>query len=721
MAGVEFYQEATQKAVFQGVAEHLSPGTSVAIIDIEAEEIIFSTGAALKNMTTNMNRTRMMEAYNNGQTEYDLKSESGEELSTMAAFGEYANWNWIIVSFTEKNQLFRYTYDAMTFSFAVAGAFLLFVIAVVYRLSNSISGAVVTLEKGARRLANNDMDVEIDIKGDNEFSRLASSFNSMIAEIRLTQNKLTDSILDEKKTNQELQKSRKKYQDLVEGTPDLITRVDDQGRFLFVNHSATEIFGLPVENCIGRLAFDFIHPDDQARTLSDWDDWMKSGETTHYHENRQVSIYGQVHYMAWSIRAEYDEDNKVCGFASTARDITEHKQSEEERNKLQNQLNQAQKMEAVGQLAGGVAHDFNNMLGVILGHTELALIRPDPSNTFKPNLLAIQKAATHSADLTRQLLTFARKQSIDPKILSLNDCVAGMLSILQRLIGENIQLNFEPAEAPWLVKVDSSQIEQILANLCVNARDAITDVGTITISTRNISIDRERLNRHVNTVLPSELPSGEYVQLSVRDNGIGIEEEAIKHIFEPFYTTKEVGKGTGLGLATAFGAIKQNNGFVHVSSEPGQGTLFAIFLPREITAQPDQQADSHQALRRGAETILLVEDDEMLLEVETIMLEQGGYNVLAAETVSLAEALAQEHVGQIDLLLTDVVMPEMNGKDLSVKLQALCPDMKILFMSGYTADIVATQGIAGDNINFLNKPFSAAALTAKVREVLDSA
>ena len=512
----------------------------------------------------------------------------------------------------------------------------------------------------------------------------------------------------------ELEESRKQYFDLVEGTPDLITRVDAGGHILFANHAAIEIYGLAAEDCLGRAAFDFVHPDDLATTKQAFDLWLTGGKEILSHENRQVSVDGQVHYMAWSIRAEYDENGKVCGFASTARDITEYKRTEEQRAKLESRLHQAQKMEAVGQLAGGVAHDFNNMLGVIMGHAELALICSDSSRPIAANLEGILKAAKHSAELTRQLLTYARKQTIEPKVLSLNESVAGMLTMLQRLIGENIQLSFTSAANLWPVKIDPSQTDQILANLCVNARDAISGVGKITIKTENISIDGKFCSTH-----PYVAP-GDYVQLSVSDDGIGMDSSVIAHIFEPFYTTKGIGVGTGLGLATVFGAVKQNNGFIDVYSEPGQGAIFKIYLPREKIAVAAAEEDlAIRPLPGGTETVLLVEDDEMLLDIETTMLEESGYTVLAALTVGQAQALAQQHAGQIHLLLTDVIMPEMNGRDLSITLQAICPELKVLFMSGYTADIIATQGVIGDNLHFLQKPFSIETLTAKVREVLD--
>ena len=522
-------------------------------------------------------------------------------------------------------------------------------------------------------------------------------------------------ITDLKRAEQELRESRKQYLDLVEETPDLITRVDMEGRLLFVNHAAMDIFGLAPEECLSRLAFDFIHPEDRDATIAAFQAWLKGSEENFTHENRQVAIDGRVHHMAWAIRAEKDESGNISGFAGAARDSTGLKRAEEEKARLESQLHQAQKMESVGSLAGGVAHDFNNMLGVILGHASLALLKLDPSYPLYGHLEEIRKAAERSADLTQQLLTFARKQTIAPKVLDLNDAVASMLNMLQRLIGERIQLTWQPAADLWPLKLDPSQINQILTNLCVNARDSIGDIGRITIETGNSFIDGEYCANHVD-VLP-----GEYVRLVVSDNGCGMDNETMQRIFEPFFTTKEMGKGTGLGLATVFGIVMQNNGSINVYSEPGLGTTFTIYLPRHAgNAEQVTREGMAMSAPRGQETILLVEDEAAILDMATMILTEQGYTVLGANTPAEAIRLDNEHVGEISLLITDVIMPEMNGKDLAHHLQSLHPLLKCLFMSGYTADAIAWHGVLDEGVNFIQKPFSLYDLAIKVREVLDS-
>ncbi|NTV48069.1 MAG: response regulator [Geobacteraceae bacterium] len=378
------------------------------------------------------------------------------------------------------------------------------------------------------------------------------------------------------------------------------------------------------------------------------------------------------------------------------------------------QLNQAQKMESVGRLAGGVAHDFNNKLAVIIGYVELILLKMAADSPFIDNLKEIRKAAESSADLTRQLLAFARKQAVTPKVLELNETVAGMLNMLRRLIGEDIDLSWQPGTDLLQIKMDPSQIDQILANLCVNARDAINGVGRITIGTEAATFDSEYCD------LNAEFIPGDYVLLVVSDTGCGMDTETQTNIFEPFFTTKKVGQGTGLGLASVYGAVKQNNGFIKVYSELGHGTTFRIYLPRYQGKDGDiHREDRLQSIVRGSETILLVEDDAAILAVTTMLLEDFGYRVLAANTPGEAIQLAREHSGEINLLMTDVIMPEMNGRDLARNMLAIYPGMKRLFMSGYTADIIASQGMLDAGVNFIQKPFAMQTLAVKVREVLD--
>jgi PAS domain S-box-containing protein len=401
-------------------------------------------------------------------------------------------------------------------------------------------------------------------------------------------------------------------------------------------------------------------------------------------------------------------DNKEY-LHSIVHDITD-------RRHLENQLLQAQKMESVGRLAGGVAHDFNNMLGVILGNTEMALDKVDQADPIHDDLMDILGAAKKSADITRQLLAFARKQTISPRVVDLNETVEGMLKMLRRLIGEDIDLAWLPGSGAWPVMIDPSQLDQILANLCVNARDAITGVGKVTIETGNATFAAEYCADH-----PDFAP-GDYVLLAVSDDGSGMDRETLDHLFEPFFTTKEIGHGTGLGLATVYGIVRQNNGFINVYSEPDKGTTFRIYLPRYSGEAVLPETNGVTAIpTANGETVLLVEDDVSLLALTRRILEGLGYTVLDAATPGRAEALALEHAGRVDLLLTDVVMPEMNGRELAGRLQALYPDLKVLYMSGYTADVIAHRGVLETGVHFIQKPFAKRALAEKIREVLGPA
>ncbi len=456
-----------------------------------------------------------------------------------------------------------------------------------------------------------------------------------------------------------------------------------------------------------------LHPDDRLRNQPVLEASLRGDTASWSWEQRLLHKDGHwVWVLGSGAVVSRNPDGTALRAAGTHLDITERKQAEEARAKLEAQLLQSRKMESVGRLAGGVAHDFNNMLGVILGHAALALEEVDPASPLHADLKEVERAARRSADLTRQLLAFARKQTIKPVALDLNPTVSGMLKMLRRLLGEDINLTWRPGAGLWLTKVDPSQFEQVLVNLCVNARDAITGVGQLIIETGNVTIDEAYCGTH-----PDAAP-GEFIKLVVSDDGRGMDRETLSHLFEPFFTTKVMGKGTGLGLATIYGIVKQSAGFINVYSEPGSGSTFTVYLPRHLGQALPEAAAATPAVG-GHETVLLVEDEPGLLKVTGRMLERLGYTVLAAGTPGEALRLAGEHSGQIHLLLTDVVMPEMNGPDLAGRLGVLRPQLKRMFMSGYTANVVAHHGVLGDDVHFIQKPFNATDLTAAVRAALD--
>jgi PAS domain S-box-containing protein len=411
----------------------------------------------------------------------------------------------------------------------------------------------------------------------------------------------------------------------------------------------------------------------------------------------------------------YDEEDAkyLVILADLIWDILARKRAEQSEKFVQEALIQSQKMEMVGRLAGGVAHDFNNMLGVILGHSEMALERDDLSRSVHADLKAIRKAAVRSAELTRQLLAFARKQTIIPKVLELNRVVKGMLNMLRRMIGEAITLVWVPDCRPLLVKVDPTQIDQILINLCINARDAITGTGKITIETGMTNVG----NTSGDSLFYCSEP-GDYVTISVSDNGCGVDPKHLPHIFEPFFTTKEMGKGTGLGLSTVYGIVKQNNGGIECSSVPGKATTFKIHLPRYNELNLPDNSEQPESQNRSKATILLVEDEPEILKICKLMLEQIGYTVLSTSTPEEAIALAGKHKGSIELLVTDIILPEMTGCDLSKKLVSDRPGLKTLFMSGYTSEVITRPEEFNEGVNFIQKPFSFKTLAASVQQML---
>ena len=503
------------------------------------------------------------------------------------------------------------------------------------------------------------------------------------------------------------QAERERLLSAIEQAGEMFLITDAQGIIRYVNPAFEHITGYTRAETVGRNPCLLKSgQQDEAFYQSLWQT-ISSGRTW---QGRLVNRCkdGTMITEEATISPVLDAQGRIVSYVAVKRDITEHL-------RLADQFQQAQKMESVGRLAGGVAHDFNNMLGVILGYTELALDKVDPADSLHDDLTQIAKAARRSNDITRQLLAFARKQTISPKVIDMNSTVESTLKMLRHLIGEDINLIWKPGPGLWPIKIDPSQLDQILANLCVNARDALSDVGVIVIETRTVSLDQAYCSDHRGFI------PGNYVKLAVSDNGCGMDKATLANIFDPFFTTKAVGQGTGLGLATVYGIVKQNEGFINAYSEPGHGTTFKIYLPRHEGATTEALNDQAVPIPKGnGEMILLVEDDVSILRLSERILQDQGYTVLSA--TSPAEALTQvrQQGGRLDLLITDVVMPEMNGRELSNQVHAFCPDSKVLFMSGYTADIIAHRGVLDEGVQFIQKPFSSRSLAAAVQQVLNT-
>jgi len=506
-----------------------------------------------------------------------------------------------------------------------------------------------------------------------------------------------------------LRESEERYRILFGRANDGIMLLTTDGKLTAVNESFARMHGYTVAEMQPMNLKDFDTPE-TAKHIPGRMRRLLAGEALtfeveHFHKDG--------HIFPLEVSASLIMLGGQAVIQCVHRDITERKRADAERTKLEAQFHQAQKMESVGRLAGGVAHDFNNMLQAILGNANLALDEIPPDSPVRESLEEIRSCARRSADLTRQLLAFASRQPIAPKVLDLNETVESLLKMLRRLISEDIHLAWLPATDLAPIKVDPTQIDQILANLCINARDAIDGVGKVTIETGNAVIDDACCADH-----PGFMP-GAYVRLTVSDDGCGMDKETMSRIFEPFFTTKGLGKGTGLGLATVYGIVKQNNGFINVTSEPGKGTIFNLYLPHYIGQPTAPQKESvTESPRSSGETVLLVEDEPAILAIVRRILERLGYTVVVANSPTEAIRLADVYAGEIHLLMTDVVMPEMNGRDLARQLMARHPKLQCLFMSGYTTDVIAHHGVLGEGMNFIEKPFTIESVANKVRSAL---
>ncbi len=518
---------------------------------------------------------------------------------------------------------------------------------------------------------------------------------------------------ERRRAEEEKDRTALRFRALIENAPDGIVLLDRASRMQFASPSARRMFGLGPEDEVAAIEpSDLTHPEDLPRVLDALKQLMEQPGRIPVVEYRFRHRDGG---WLW-VESAFSNLLGVPGVEAIVinfRNITERKQAEEEREHLQTQLLQAQKMESVGRLAGGVAHDFNNMLQAILGHVELLSMRLQGDTEASRDLEEIGSAARRSADLTRQLLAFARRQTVLPRVLDLNEAVAGMLGMLRRLLGEDIELVWRPGPGPLTVKMDSSQIDQILANLTVNARDAIAGVGRLEIETRRIVV-------HPDEPAPlSELAPGCYVMLSVTDNGCGISPDIQTQLFEPFFTTKPLGSGTGLGLSTVYGIAKQNRGAVHVASAVGQGSTFTVYLPIHEAA-PAFRPAVVEAVEppHGSETIMVVEDEPSIRLTVKRFLESLGYTALIPEGAEDALAVSMRHAGDIHLLITDVIMPGLSGRAVADRLMQQRSGMKCLFISGYSTDVIAQRGVVGEGVAFLHKPFSRDDLARKIREIL---
>jgi PAS domain S-box-containing protein len=513
-----------------------------------------------------------------------------------------------------------------------------------------------------------------------------------------------------KQTEEALRASEAKLRDLVESTNDIFWEVDEAGIYTYCSPNISSILGYEPAEVIGKTAFSFMPPSEAKRCVE-----MFRGIAT---DCKPFSLLmrtifdkqGQLITVESSGRPLFDNQGRLIGYRGADRDITERKRLEE-------QLRQSHKMEAVGQLAGGVAHDFNNLLTALIGHVDLLMMLVDSQNPFRRHIEEIKKAAGRAASLTHQLLAFSRRQMLRAEVLDVNTVVNDMKNLLHRVISEDIELITILNPNPRYIKADHGQLQQVIMNLAVNARDAMPSGGKLTIQTGVTQPEGSYPKPHFED--GSEL----YVVLSVSDTGCGMDLENKNRIFEPFFTSKAVGIGTGLGLAMVYGIIKQSAGYIQVESSPGRGATFTIYLPQvDEPVQSAERLEIHTELLSGySETVLLVEDDPAVRELIRNVLQMSGYTVLEADHSERAFLLSGRHDGRIDLMITDVVMPSMSGRELAERLKSSRPDMKVLYISGYTDDAIVRHGVLEAGVVFLQKPFTPAILLQKARDVLDGA
>jgi PAS domain S-box-containing protein len=510
-------------------------------------------------------------------------------------------------------------------------------------------------------------------------------------------------------TQEALGQERDLLNSLLDNIPDQIWIKDTNSKFVRTNKATALWFGLSdPDQVVGKGGFDFFTEEFARQEYEGEQELIRSGKTVVGKEAKETWPDREDTWVSTTKVPLCNPEGDIIGIIGISRDVTEHK-------KLEEQFRQSQKMEAVGRLAGGVAHDFNNMMTVVIGYSEFLLSKLKKEDAEYKSVEGIMNAGKRAASLTQQLLAFSRKQVFQPHVVNLNALVTDLEKMLKRLIGEDIDLQLDLDSKLGAVRADPSQIDQIIMNLAVNARDAMPRGGKIAIETANVELDEEYARLHM------EVQPGPYVMLAVSDTGSGMDKETQSRIFEPFFSTKEEGKGTGLGLSTVYGIVKQSGGNIWVYTEPGQGTTFKIYFPRiEEAAEARKQEEASDKSFRGSETILLVEDEEMVRDLAYKVLAEMGYKVLAASNGEEALQICEQHKEPIHLMLTDVVMPKMSGRELAEGSVRWYPELKVIYMSGYTDSSVIRNGMLEPGVNFVQKPFTPLSLTKKVREVLDA-
>lgn len=587
--------------------------------------------------------------------------------------------------------------DSAVLEFVVLGM----VIVVLYTalsifLSRRISSPILDLTRVTSKMSHGNLEIAAVITTDDEIGELASAFNHMTGEIR--------------RSMAALRESEERYRLLLNNQTDLVAKVDREGVFLFVSPSYCKMFGKSEEELLGTKFMPLVHEDDRRHTAEEMEKVLQPPYHSTFKQRAMTKTGWR--WLEWASTPVFDEENNVVEIVGVGRDITEREKAEAEKAELAAQLKQAQKLEIVGQFAGGVAHDFNNLLQVIIGYGEM-MIESESLDNDQENLDSILGAANRAAALVKQLLAFSRRQVLRLESMNLNEVVADLAKMIRRIIGEHISFITDTDSGLRPIFADRGQMEQILMNLCINARDAMPDGGSITVRTQNVILDEAYCRKHL------DINPGAYIQLSVADDGTGMDVEARERLFEPYFTTKATEGGTGLGLATVYGIVRQHHGAIDLRSEQGVGTEFEIFFPRCENSPTDRKPAHYARTPGGTETVLLAEDDDGVRSLATQILESAGYTALVAENGEEAIRIIDSRVGEIDMALIDVVMPKYGGRAVLEYIRKKGIDMPVVFASGYGAETISTELLLEENIELINKPYSRNELLEKVRNVLD--
>jgi PAS domain S-box-containing protein len=653
----------------------------------------------------------LAQALSGQQGTIETRDSSGEV--DLVAFGPVEGLPWSVLVSESAATAFVPVATLTKRALLYLGAILLATLFASAYFARRITTPLYSLAKGAAEVGSGNLDHRFDMVRRDEIGVVSRAFDRMTTELKTTlvsRDELSVEVAERKRAEEALRELAGRQEAILAAVPDILMEVDSSKVYTWANQAGLEFFG---DDVLGKEAA--LYFEGEQSTYDRVAPLFNGRQDLVYVESWQLRKDGETRLLAWLCRTLYNEEGLIRGALSSALDITERRRAEEALRTSEDLLRQSQKMEAVGQLAGGMAHDFNNLLTAIIGYSDLVIANKDRlDETSLADVLEIKHAAERASSLTRQILAFSRRQALQPTVVSLNDVVRGMEPFLQRTLGEDVDLVTRTEPALAMTELDVNQFEQVLMNLALNARDAMPAGGRLTIGTGNVELDRGYCKTH------PDVQPGPYVMLSVSDTGVGMDAETKTHIFEPFFTTKPMGEGTGLGLSSVYGIVKQSGGSIGVYSEPGLGTTFKVYLPQASRpaplAMPSASAPPSSSCE---ETILVVEDEESLRSLVARILGGLGYTVLLAATATEALEIVQESESPVDLLLTDVVLPGgMQGNDLARSVLRFWPDLPVLYMSGYARDAIVHAGRLDEGVNYLEKPFTPDSLAAKVREVL---